>query len=434
MTSRTNAWAPDGPARRTARWVTVFNGSRDAYQVPLALAERDMLEALVTDWYTPVDRPWARSVVAALPTRWRRVALGRYREGVPSRRVVAGVRGAVHAHRAARRGTEGVDAWLGERAGRLASARDAGILAYSYYAGAAFAAAGPRTPRLIFQVHPHPRSLATLYAEEMARVPAARHSLSAEFESRPDSERFASLSREAHLAHGCIAASSFTARTLIEQGIDASRLRVVPYGVDLDAFAPRALPPARPFRVLFVGQMVQRKGLSYLLDAWRRLALPDAELILAGRGFADDALLAPHAGLVTRRDAVSGPELAELYRTSHVFCMPSIAEGFGLVYLEALASGTPVIGTPNTGAPDVVRDGREGFIVPIRDPETLAARLRWCYDHPAALAEMRGAARARAEMFSWRAFRSELASAVESLGALAAEEPEDARVVAAGGR
>ncbi|HEY0038101.1 MAG TPA: glycosyltransferase family 4 protein, partial [Longimicrobium sp.] len=191
-----------------------------------------------------------------------------------------------------------------------------------------------------------------------------------------------------------------------------ARIRVVPYGVDLDTFVPPAALPAGPFRVLFVGQMVQRKGLTYLFEAWKRLALPNAELVLAGRGRMDGPLLARYGSLFRREASVSRPRLRELYQCSDVFCMPSLAEGSGMVYLEALACGTPVIGTPNTGAADLIDDGEQGFLVPIRDVDALAERLLWCYEHREELQAMRAAARTRAERFTWGAFRKGVADMV----------------------
>ena len=402
------------PEPTARRWVVVFNGARDSYQTPLALAERGRLEALVTDWYTPLDRPLVRGAARLLPDRWRSALARRHRKGLSSDLVDGGPRNAIAAIRH-RGDVSGFDEWLGRRAGRLAVRRGAGLLAYSYYAHAAFSSVHADVPKLLFQVHPHPRSLASLYAEELRRVPEAQESLSAEDEARTHTTRFERLATEPHLAAGWITASSFTARTLVEQGIDADRVRVVGYGVDLDRLRPAAPPPRRPFRVLFVGQMTQRKGLSYLLEAWRQLALPDGELVLAGRGRVDRSLLARHEGRVVRREEVSDAELRTLYQRSHVFCMPSIAEGFGLVYLEALASGTPIIGTTHTGAADIIRDGQEGFILEPRDVAGLVARLRWCYDHPEELEGMRRAARDRAATFSWGAFRQRLADAVESL-------------------
>nr|WP_276510149.1 glycosyltransferase family 4 protein [Longimicrobium terrae] len=217
------------------------------------------------------------------------------------------------------------------------------------------------------------------------------------------------------MAEHCFVASAFTRRTLVENGVHPDRVTVIPYGVDLERFQPPAAPPLGPLRVLFVGQMVQRKGLRYLLEAWKRAALPDAELVLAGRGRMDDELLAQYAGLF-RLERDAGPDrLRELYQESDICCVPSLAEGFGLVYLESLACGTPVIGTDNTGAADLVRDGQEGFVVPIRDTDALVDRLRWCHANRDELAAMRTLARRRAEEHSWPAFRRALVAGLRAL-------------------
>ncbi len=398
------------------RWVVAFNGSRDGYQVPLALEEAGRLETLVTDWYSPLDRRWARFAARLLPARVVGALERRYHPGLPSSRVSAlSLRSVLRSRFGAGR-VSALDELIGVRAGELARSRGAGILSYSYYAHAAFCAygAGPH-PRAIFQVHPHPASLRRLFREEMEREPDCSESLSAELEMRMEEPAFARMCEEPHLADFCLVASEYTKATLVENGVDGSRVTVVPYGVDLERFRPAQEPPSGPFRVLFIGQMTQRKGLKHLLETWRQLALPNAELVLAGRGITDRALLARYEGTYTLRTGVSSGELRRLYQTSDVFCMPSLAEGFGLVYLEALACGTPVIATPNTGAADLVTDGQEGFIVGMRDVDALRERLAWCYEHRAELREMRPRARRLAERHSWPAFRKAVAGAMAEL-------------------
>ena len=403
-------------AERTdgTRWVVVHNGARDGYQLALALEEAGALEALVTDWYSPLDRAWFRALAPLLPRGARASLARRFRPGLPSRRVrsrpaeLARLRlgGTPHA----------LDLRLGGYAGRLAAQRGAGVFAVSYYAHGAFTAPGAgRLPRLIHQIHPHPGSLRALYLDEMRRVPGAA-SLADEYEVRVEAERFEQLSGEARMADLCVASSGFTARTLAENGVDPARIRVVPYGVDLETLAPSLGRRSGPFRVLFVGQMVHRKGLAYLLEAWRSLGLAGAELVLAGRGGHDRALLSRYEGSFRLVGDVSPRALRELYRASDVLCVPSLAEGFGLVYLEALACGTPVIGTVNTGAADVVTEGEDGWVVDVRSAEAIAARLRWCHDHRDELAAMRPAARRKAEGFTWERFRRSVAAVAREAG------------------
>lgn len=393
------------------QWVVAFNGSRDAYQVPIALAERGILAGLVTDWYTPLDRRWCRIALGMLPQRIGERMRRRYRPGLPSDLVDARALGSAYLgwflrNDAAR------DSLLGKRAGRLARSRGAGILSYSYYAHAAFEAYGSERPgKVLFQVQAHPLSVRRLLAEEASSSDLARTCVSRDLEFTYATGQLGQLCGEPLRADRCLVSCSYVKRTLVENGVDAAKIQVVPYGVDTDAFCPAADPPGSPFRVLFVGQLTHKKGLTYLLEAWRRLGLKDAELVLVGRGRSDAEILASYKGEYHLRGAVNDRgELRTLYQSSHVCCVPSLSEGFGLIYLESLACGTPIIASRNSGAPDVITDGQEGFIVGIRDVDELMQRLLWCYEHRSELAEMRHRARATAERFTWSVFRQTLAA------------------------
>jgi glycosyltransferase involved in cell wall biosynthesis len=254
-------------------------------------------------------------------------------------------------------------------------------------------------------VHPHPVAVRRILSEDLNYTEFGENSLRTEEELCCDPVRFEELSKEALLADYCLVASNFTKLTLVEAGIHPDRVYVVPYGVDAVSCSDRQRPD-ETFRVVFVGQMVQRKGLEYLLKAWKKLRLKNAELVLAGRGRVDDQLLSAFSPEVKFVGTLTDAQLRNLYSQCDLFCMPSLVEGFGLVYLEALACGLPVIATPNTGAADLVRDGREGFIVRIRDVDGLAAKLEWAYRNRQAIAEMRSAARRLAEQYSWSRFRA----------------------------
>jgi glycosyltransferase involved in cell wall biosynthesis len=247
-----------------------------------------------------------------------------------------------------------------------------------------------------------------------------KSSLLTEHEMSSDQAMLHKLSVESLLADYCIVASNFTKRTLIENGVREDRIFRVPYGVDLNEVSAAQRRSDR-FRVVFVGQMVQRKGLEYLLKAWRKLRLPNAELVLAGRGRVDQNLLSAFRSEFVYLGSLSDEQLRQLYSSSHLFCMPSLAEGFGLVYLEALSAGLPVIATPNTGAADIVQDGREGFVVPIRDVDALTEKLEWAYRHREDLAEMGIAARKLAERHPWERFRADIVQVVREIEAKGTE-------------
>jgi glycosyltransferase involved in cell wall biosynthesis len=109
------------------------------------------------------------------------------------------------------------------------------------------------------------------------------------------------------------------------------------------------------------------------------------------------------------------PKLLEVMSRHHVFVFPSLAEGFGLVLPEALSSGLPLIATCNSAAPELVRDGVEGFIVAIRDPDAVAERLTLLYESEEQRYTMARAAKARAAEIKWTTFEDRIADLVRRL-------------------
>jgi glycosyltransferase involved in cell wall biosynthesis len=152
---------------------------------------------------------------------------------------------------------------------------------------------------------------------------------------------------------------------------------VTPRAADDTAFYPAASPPER-FAVLFAGDIGLRKGLPYLLEAWDRLALPGAELWLAGRVRSDGRFLAERYG---QRDDVRFPghvaDMPALYRQASICVLPSLSEGSAKVLYEAMASGLPIVYTTACGA--VAQNGVEGIQVPARDVDALALAIERLY-------------------------------------------------------
>lgn len=401
--------------------MTFFAGRRDSYQLPLALAEAGCLEAFVTDSYWPFENPlWGSLVRRCMPPRLRNL---RHVDGLPSNsvriawRALAGI--------LAMRIRPGlpldghVDDALGETGRRIAARTSAAVFACSYYAHSAFRE-GPDRPRerFLFQIHPHPASVRALLTDELERCPWAEASLRNEAEMNIAANRLEHLSEEPQLANGWVVASSYTASTLIEHGIPADKVHVVPYGVDVTAFPRRKTPRTTtgPLEVVFLGSMVQRKGLSYLLEAFRQLNTREIRLTLVGRGFLDQGIFDRYRDVpfVVRR-SLPHDQLIGLLHESDVFVLPSLVEGFGQVLLEAMSAGLPVITTPHTCAPDLVQNGREGWIVPVRSAEAIAERLAWCADHRADVAAMGEAAAALAERTPWSGFRSGIVNAYRKM-------------------
>lgn len=211
--------------------------------------------------------------------------------------------------------------------------------------------------------------------------------------------------------------TQFAASTFVAAGIAAEKLIVNPYGVDPDAFEPRAAPGEGPCRILFAGAVGVRKGVPDLLKAFDKMP-PGAELHLAGPiepGMSDLVSTHDRPGLI-----VHGPlafsRLKELYRSSTVFCLPSIEEGFAQVLLQAMASGLPVVTTDVAGGAELVRAGEIGLIVPVQDPDALAAALSDLTADPERAWEMGRQARNHIETsFRWSHYIDRAVSAYAQL-------------------
>lgn len=163
--------------------------------------------------------------------------------------------------------------------------------------------------------------------------------------------------------------------------VPADKVVVIPPGVDLELWtaperAPRA--PSEPLRVLFVGGDLERKGGLHLIDAVSRLRADgaDVELDLVTR---DDPPRADgvrvHHGLTP-----NSPELIELYRRAHVFCLPTLGDCLPMVLSEAGATGLPLVSTDVGAISEIVQEGDSGLLVPPSDPAALAAALRRLHD------------------------------------------------------
>jgi glycosyltransferase involved in cell wall biosynthesis len=204
--------------------------------------------------------------------------------------------------------------------------------------------------------------------------------------------------QEYALADGVVVLSSFAKQTFEAQGFPPERLHVLPLGVDSEAFQiPPALVAARndrirrgdPLRALYAGALSFRKGLRDLLSTAALTTDIPCEFRLAGGQMPETAQAMATAGPnVIRLGHVPQAMLPAQYWDADLFIFPTIEDGFGVVLPQAQAAGLPLIATDHCAAPDLVENGRNGWVFPIRAPERLAAQLRWCHEHRQAFTDI----------------------------------------------
>ena len=210
------------------------------------------------------------------------------------------------------------------------------------------------------------------------------------------------------LAHSVICASAFVQQDVTSLAGPAVRTALVPYGVNSQWLeVPRSPIPGR---VLFVGTVGLRKGSHYLAEAARLLKSRGVECEVRVVGPYDPRVIArPEFQGPTYVGQVPREVIRAEFARADVFALPTVADGFAIVHLEAFACGVPVVTTPNCGSQ--VRDGEDGFIVPIRDANALAHRLEQLITDRQLRESMSHAARRRAEELNWKLFGERLLGA-----------------------
>lgn len=401
------------------RYICAFPGRRDGYEVPAALAEDSRLAKFLTDFY------WSGATATLgkrlLPRDLLRKARTRRHPDIPDDQVR--VLWSSSAHRkweelcgrpsGIRYAREGIR--FAEAARDEARRHRAHLFLYPPCSHEAFTAAYPRHQprRVLFQFHPQLDYQERTLREDLKRYPEMIESFHEADDELPEvlKRRDRDSWRDAELI---VCASSFTKETLLTEGAEPSRCVVIPYGSDPVADNNDAIETARPrmgFRALFVGTGSQRKGLHHLLRAWNMARLPaDSSLTLVTRHY--DPGLRPALAASKRTTILSGGisplDLQRLYATSTLFVMPSLIEGFGAVFLEAMRRGCPVLGTTHTCLPDIGTEAEGVFLTPVADPAALAERLETLAATLPGDNALRRAAALRAAEFTWVRFRQTL--------------------------
>jgi glycosyltransferase involved in cell wall biosynthesis len=397
-------------------------GARMHYAVPRIFAANAALSRLFTDLYSGRGVGGILSLLPSrlLPASGRKLAARKVAE-IPKDRVTAfGILGFRYWSRlrSARtpRDCAEVHLWAGDELGRLILKHGLGDADTLY----TYNSASLRLLR-----HAREKGIRTLYEQTIAPVAVELELMSEERRRWPDWEDSADpaefygpfLENEREewlLADRIVCGSPFVAEGIRRCGGPSGETRVVPYGVNLPGATPLNRPPAaprsRPLRVLTVGTVCLRKGAPYLAAAAKALA-----------GRADFRVVGPVAltpcgsgELQSRVDlvgAVPRSEMAAHYSWADAFLLPSICEGSATATYEALSQGLPVVTTFNSGSPVV--DGETGFIVPIRNVESMVDALEALAADRGKLAQMSEAAIRQSRSLNIASYGTRLMQAIE---------------------
>ncbi len=313
---------------------------------------------------------------------------------------------------------------------RLLSREFKGVYAYEDGAGKSFQIAQRSGISTIYDLPiGYWRAGQAIYLEEADRLPGWSATLPGLTDSFNKLER---KDEELQSADAVLVASRFTAETLKQAPFPVCEPMIIPYGCN----APRELlstnkeEPTRkgnPLRVLFVGSLSQRKGIYELFHSVEALG-ERVSLTLVGARVGECKARDVHLRRHCWHPTLAHDEVLRLMGRHDVLVFPSLFEGFGLVITEALSQGLPVITTDHTCGPDILSEGVDGFLVPVRDWQAIAARLEQLDHDRSLLALMKANALATAAKNPWGRYRSGIANAVREIltGSAVARRAADA--------
>jgi glycosyltransferase involved in cell wall biosynthesis len=399
-------------------------GARRHYAVPRALHAHGRLATFCTDVFlaSPGSRAIAGAAAGATGHHALRRLAGRSASELPAKKVKTFPSFALAYYlrsRAARNGTAQTANWLwgGEHFCRRAIGhlddQCGAVFAFSSAAKELLACARARGLRTILDHATAPRRFEMgLVAEEMQRFPGWLQDLP----SDPLMEAYQQRQlEEIELADVVLCGSSYARRAIAGDRLDGAKFRVVPLGYDAPAAreVPLGANDDGKLHVLFVGNEGLRKGIGYLAEAVTLLGSPTIEARAVGKLGLTQAGMAALGRSLDLVGALPRASLRAQIEWAHVVVLPSISDTFGLVILEAMASGLPVITTANSCGPDILREGADGFIVPIRDAEQIADRLDRLASDRALLRDMGRSARSQAQKFTLQAYGRALVRGTE---------------------
>jgi glycosyltransferase involved in cell wall biosynthesis len=263
--------------------------------------------------------------------------------------------------------------------------------------------------------------LATAHAPAAQRILGEEQQLNPEWADSIDNVSFPDdyykrLCEEPHRADIVIGASEFTLQTLRDDNVAASKLRLLPLGFELAhiPYVEQNVLRKGPLKLLYAGRVTQRKGIKYLLEAMKQFSPEEVELHIIGFVQGRGAAFRRYDNFI-HHGPMQQYELFKQYKEFDAFVLPSVFEGFGLVVLEAMAAGLPVITTPNSIGPEVITNGNEGYIVPIRDIDAIADAIRQMVNtSPEQRMGMKRNARKKALQYSWDAYRVRLGAVLNT--------------------
>ena len=226
--------------------------------------------------------------------------------------------------------------------------------------------------------------------------------------------------KEYEIADFITVPTEFAKKTFLEKGFSENKIIKIPYGVSLSEFNSKNKKKKNTkFRIIYTGSVSVRKGVIYLLSAFTQLNLKDSELLIIGN--IDDEIQHLIKKFRSNKDiifknSVKQSELSEYYLTSNLFVTCSIEEGLSMVQLQAMSCGLPLICTANSGGEEIIKNDVDGYVIPIRDLDTLKKKILFLYNNQSICNKMGKLAQLKVQRdFSWESYGKNVIATYKNL-------------------
>lgn len=263
----------------------------------------------------------------------------------------------------------------------------------------------------------NPIYMRKIYNRDMELAPAFGRRLKKEMSRCWNFEILNRAKREIASSQKFLVPSNFVSTSLKYSGAEENQMLYCPYGVDVSQFSQKEYEDVknmndRPLRFIYVGGVKELKGISYLLEAFMNIPQDKAELTIVGAFNSKDEDIQPYLRRIHFTGLVLHSEVPNLLKAADVFVFPSLGEGFSLAIMEAAAVGLPLIISENTGVTDIIRNNKEGLVIPIQSSKAIEDAVTWFVNHPEAICPMGMAARAKALEYTWERYYKTVAEQI----------------------
>ncbi len=202
-----------------------------------------------------------------------------------------------------------------------------------------------------------------------------------------------------------IVPSEFVKDSLIKEKVEKNKIEIIPFGVDSNKFKPLKNKQNKTFKVAFSGNVNNRKGMIYIIQAWKELNLKNSELNIYGRVYPEVRKLFTDSKKYNI-NVYGFVDLKKELNKNHIFLFPSLLEGSAKSVYEAMACGLPIISTFNAGT--IIEDKKEGFIIPIQDVKAIKEKVLFFYNNRDEIEKFAKRARLKAQRYTWKRYGKEI--------------------------